>query len=190
MGTSKKHSGLGVPLNRKANEELYEGYKESSEPVPEIEVTEDDDKEVEQQLHHDELTHSEATLHHYNFTQCRKVKERTLSNDGSVINAHNENPILNTLACDIGFDAANAREHKANKICDIVLSSNNADIHITMALQNMLNYRKDVTACGLKDEHVYLNGQRKLGKSAKGWNLEELWKDGTTDYLPLEDLKK
>ena len=46
-----------------------------------------------------------------------------------------------------------------------MLTRNDAYIHITMALQTMLNHRKDEIACEVKDKHFYLNDQSKLRKS-------------------------
>ena len=40
--------------------------------------------------------------------------------------------------------------------------------HVLMALQDVINHRKDNTACDLKDDHVYVNNQRKLRKSTQG----------------------
>ena len=41
----------------------------------------------------------------------------------------------------------------------------------------------------IKDKHVYVNNQKKLMKSAQVWDLEVVWHDGNTFWLPLEDLK-
>ena len=65
-----------------------------------------------------------------------------------------------------------------------------ADGHVSMALQAIINHRKDNTACDLKDKHVYVNNQRKLRKSTQGQDLEVAWQDGSTDWASLEDLNR
>ena len=41
-----------------------------------------------------------------------------------------------------------------------------------MSLEAMIIHVKYDTAYDLHDKNVYLNGQRKLRKSAQGWDLE------------------
>ena len=65
-----------------------------------------------------------------------------------------------------------------------------ADGHVSIALQAIINNRKDNTACNLKDKHVYVSNQRNLCKFTQGWDLEVAWQDGPTDWTPLEDLKR
>ena len=44
---------------------------------------------------------------------------------------------------------------------------------------------------GKADKHIVTgNGQRRLRKFAQGWKLEVLWKDGSTSWIPLKDLKE
>ena len=64
------------------------------------------------------------------------------------------------------------------------------DDHVSMSLYAMINHRKENTPCDLKDKHAYFNNQRKLRKSTQGQDLEVAWKDGSTDWTSLEDLKR
>ena len=52
--------------------------------------------------------------------QRGKVEGRTLSADGSVINTHDDNPFLNTLTHDVGFEDVDVRERAANMISEKV----------------------------------------------------------------------
>ena len=61
-----------------------------------------------------------------------------------------------------------------NITCENVLTRTDADGPITLPFQTMLHHRKYETGCELKDKYVYLNGQRKLRKSAKQQDLEAL----------------
>ena len=42
----------------------------------------------------------------------------------------------------------------------------------------------------LRHKHAYVNNRKKLRKYSQGWDHEVAWQDGTTDFLPIEDLKK
>ena len=84
--------------------------------------------------------------------QSVKVEGETLSPDSSIIGTCNENPTLNTMTYDVEFQDINVREHMANMIAEIVLTRTDDDAHVTMALQTVLDHRKDDTACDLQDE--------------------------------------
>ena len=85
IGTSHAPVGTEIPSNRKANVEPYEDDEYSSDSDPDLEVTEDNNKEVNQKLCYHKLAYSEVTLQRDNLIQRGKVKGRTLSPDGNVI---------------------------------------------------------------------------------------------------------
>ena len=120
----------------------------------------------------------------------RKVKGRTLSPDSIIIDTYDDNPILNTLTCDAEFEDGDVREHMANVIGKNMLSRADADGHVTMLLHAITNHRKNDASYELRDKHFYVNNQKNLRKPTKGWDLEVAWQDGTTDWLPLKDVKK
>ena len=122
--------------------------------------------------------------------QRGKVKGRNISPDSSEIATFNENHILNGIICDVEFEDEDVIEHMTYVIGENMLTRTNDYGHATMALQAMLNYRTDETLHALKDKHAHDNNQKKLRKSSQGWDLEVIWKDGTTDWLPLDDVKK
>ena len=112
--------------------------------------------------------HVEVTLQRDNLTHSKKVKGRNLSPSDSIIGTHNANPRLNTLACDVTFEHGDVRECMANTIGENMLARTDADGHVTVALQAIINHRKDETACELKDKHAYANNKKKLKNSAQG----------------------
>ena len=75
--------------------------------------------------------------------QCGKVKGRTLSSDSSIIGAHNDTHVLSDMTHDVEFEDSDVREHINNMISENMLTRTDNDGHTTMALENMLNHRKD-----------------------------------------------
>ena len=60
-----------------------------------------------------------------------------------------------------------------------------------MMLESIVSWKKDDSAVDKADKHIVTgNGQRRLRKSTRGWKLEVLWKDGSTSWIPLKDLKE
>ena len=155
--TAHEPTGAEVASNRKVNTETCEDNENSSYSNTDLEDTVDVNKEVNQQPHHNRLTHNEVTLQRDDLIQRGKVKGRTLSADSSDICTHDDNPILNTLEHDVEFEDGDVREHMDNAIYENMLARANFYGHIVMALQEMLNHGNNDTARELKNKHFYAN---------------------------------
>ena len=77
-----------------------------------------ENKEANQYPYYDKLIHSEASLQRNNLIQRGKVKGRTITTGGSIIDTCNENPVLDTLKFDVELDYRDVRECVANVIGD------------------------------------------------------------------------
>ena len=86
------------------------------------------------------LTRGEVALHYYDLMQRGKAEERTISPDGSVIGACNDNPILNSMPHDVEFEDGDIKELMANTIAENMLTRTDADGNVAMELETMLNY--------------------------------------------------
>ena len=139
IGTSHMPTGIESSSSRMENVDLYEDDEDSSDSEPDLEVTVDPGKEVNQQPYYDRLLHSEVTLQRDNFIQREKFKGRTLSSDGNVIDTYNDNILLNTLTYDVEFKDGDVSEHVANLIGENMLSRVDDDGDVTMASKSMLN---------------------------------------------------
>ena len=69
------------------------------------------------------------------------------------------------------------REYVANVIGEHISTRTDDYGNITMTSQDIPNHRKFKTACELKDRCTCVNNQKKLLKSAKGWDIESLWQN-------------
>ena len=58
----------------------------------------------------------------------------------------------NSLAHAVEFEDGDVREHSTNVIAENMMCRVGADSHVFMALQAIINHRKDNTACDLKDD--------------------------------------
>ena len=58
-------------------------------------------------------------------------------------------------------------------------------------LNEIVDHRKDWSAIPISDGHVTSkNGNRIPKQTTKGWKLLVEWKDGSTNWVPLKDLKQ
>jgi len=57
-------------------------------------------------------------------------------------------------------------------------------------MYNISDHRKDKTAYSKDDGYVVShNGNKTLRQTTQGWQLSVQWKDGTSDWIALKDLK-
>jgi hypothetical protein len=57
-------------------------------------------------------------------------------------------------------------------------------------LDSIIDYRADNNAVKPLDQYTYVNGRRYLKKTTKGIHLCVQWKDGSTSWETLADLKE
>ena len=171
---------------------LHEDDTEEPRALPDVdEITNNNTSDVNQMPMHDRLMCSDATLQRDNQIIRGKVKGRRLAPDGSIIGYYNDNLVLNILAHNVEFPDGEFRECAANEIAENMLTIVDFDGHITLALCSKLDFKKYDTLHGEKDKHYYVkNGRNRLRKHVQGWKLKVMHKDGTTNFMPLNDIKE
>ena len=92
---------------------------------------------------------------------------------------------------DVKFSDGEVREYTANIIAENMLTRVDFNRHVTMTLDCILDFEKDDTIYGIQNKYLYeKNGRRRLRKSTWGWKLKVLWKDRSTNFIPLKDIKE
>ena len=76
----------------------------------------------------------------------------------------------------------------ANIIAEALYSQVDDEGRTYAVLLGIVDHRKDGSAVAVDDS--YLPGTRTPIRTTKGWQLLVEWKDGTSDWLPLADLKE
>ena len=59
-----------------------------------------------------------------------------------------------------------------------------------MLLDEIIDHRKNGHAIDKADEYINTKRGRKLRKSTIGWDMLVLWRDGSTSWIPLKQLKE
>jgi hypothetical protein len=119
-----------------------------------------------------------------------KVKRRAQNDDGEVYGTKNQNPILDTRAYDIEFPDGAYGEYTANTIAENMFSQCDAEGRQSILMENIVDHKADATAVKRADAYVIVNGRKCQRKSTKGWLLCIQWKDGSTSWEKLADLKE
>jgi hypothetical protein len=139
----------------------------------------------------DLLINAEVLLPQGESEQMAKVLRRAVDDDGKMIGTFNNNPILNTIVYEVEFPDGTVREYAANVIAENILQQVDPNGRHSHVLDGIVGHKKDGHAVSNDDAFVVTRrGQRKLRHTTKGWHFEVQWRDGTTQWILLKDLKE
>jgi hypothetical protein len=91
----------------------------------------------------------------------------------------NSNPILDTGVYEVTFPDCHVDEYAANIIIENMYQQVDSDGNTHLIFQEITNHRCDSLALRAGE-----------AKTTKGWYLQVLWKDGSSTWEPLRDLKE
>ena len=81
-------------------------------------------------------------------------------------------------------------EYTANVIAENMYSQCDTDGNQYLLLEAIVDHRKDGHAVSKSDMYTSVGGRRSLKKTTKGWHLCVEWKDGSTSWEKLSNLKE
>lgn len=118
------------------------------------------------------------------------VKRRTRDEEGNITGKAHQNPILDTRVYDVEFPGGQMAEFSANAIAEHMYAQCDADGNQYLLLDAITDHKTDWTAVKKADQYIVVNGRRHLRKTTVGWKLCILWKDGSTSWERLVDIKQ
>jgi hypothetical protein len=118
------------------------------------------------------------------------VKTRKRDADGNPIGKANSNPLLDTRLYNVQFSDGNIKEYAANVIAESIYSQVDDEGRHHLLLATLVDHEKDDTAVSADDGYIVTNGNRRRKLMTKGWKLCVKWKDGSTSWEALKDLKE
>jgi Reverse transcriptase (RNA-dependent DNA polymerase) len=119
-----------------------------------------------------------------------KVNKRKRDDDGNVIGKSHSNPILDTSLYEIEFDDGSLATYTANIIAENLYEQVDDEGRTHVLFDSITDHKKGEDAICFEDGFVELNGRKHPKQTTRGWKLCVLWKDGTTCWVPLKDLKE
>ena len=175
----------------------FDGF-EDAEPAP-PDLYEDDDGEKHEHVPDadditpetgDEYVGAEVNLPRGGVMRSGKVTGRKRSADGSLLGTRNDNPILDTRMYEVEFPDGEVTEFTANVIAENMWAQCNLDGTQQILLQDIIDHKFTKEAVKFADRFVYIDGRRYMKKSTKGVLLLCQFKDGSTAWQRLADLKE
>jgi hypothetical protein len=186
-------------LNDRLNDANFVAENAESEGFYMEDVTYDDDEmeevnAVEQDDYtddaYDQYVGAELLLPHGDQMVHGKVIKRARGEDGNPIGKRNMNPILDTREYEVELSDGSIAEYAANVIAENLYSQVDSEGRQYLILNEIVDHSQDASAIS-KDQGFYTsyNGNQIRRKTTKGWKLCVEWKDGSTSWIPLSELK-
>ena len=118
------------------------------------------------------------------------VKKRKVDEHGLQIGVYHSNPLLDTRAYEVEFNDGTIETLTANIIAENSLAQVDEEGQRQMLLEEIIDHRTNTSAIKKEDGFVETaHGNRRNKMTTRGWELCVGWKDGSTDWVALKDLK-
>ena len=151
--------------------------------------TPEDDDEADPDTY-DQYVGAEVVLPIGDKMMNAKVRGRKRQSDGTLRGKAHSNPILDTRTYEVEFADGQRTELAANVIAENMFAQCDSEGNQYLLLAGIVDHRKDNSAVEKKDMYIKQGSNQQLRKTTKGWSLCVEWKDGSTSWERLADLKE
>ena len=119
--------------------------------------------------------------------QMARVMKRLKDSNGIPIGTADQNPLLDTRMYEVEFVDGEKASLTANYIAENLFAQEGS--HILM--KEIIDYRTNGTKLKQQDAFVTTKtGTKRRRETTKGWELLIEWKDGSTNWVSLKDIKE
>jgi ribosomal protein L31E len=122
--------------------------------------------------------------------QSGQVMKRARDDAGDVYGTQNDNPILDTRVYQVEFPDGEVAEYAANVIAENMFAQCDPSGNTYMLLDSIIDHKVGRNALTRENQFVTVNGRQHYRKTTTGWKLCVEWKDGSTSWERLADLKE
>ena len=119
-----------------------------------------------------------------------RVVGRVRDDMGKPKGTYNPNPMIDTREYEFMFDDGTIKEYSANIIVENLISLVGDEGRRYHFFNEIIDHHTYGEAVSKDDGMIILNGKSSIRKTAKGWYLCVKWKDDSTSWVPLKDLKQ
>jgi hypothetical protein len=140
---------------------------------------------------YDEFLTAEVLLPSMGTVVKAKVVGRKRDADGNPIGKRNANPILDTREYEVEFPDGATDVFTANIIAENLYAQVDEEGNSYAIMHEITDHKKDGTAVSKDDGFITtMSGGTRPRQTTRGWKLLVSWKDGTSSWIALKDLKE
>jgi hypothetical protein len=119
-----------------------------------------------------------------------RVVKRAKGPDGMSIGRAHHNPMFDTRAYMVEFPDGSIDKYAANVVALNIYEQIDSEGKSYSLMHEISNHKKDNSALTIRDGYTATRSGTKLPKkTTRGWKLLVDWKDGSSSWIPLKDLK-
>jgi len=190
--SSEGHDSLDLPDYLQfvdeglANEDIQTPHYEQVEPEAAMPEADDLDHDA-----YDKYIAAEVILPKGDTFLLGKVIGRKRDAEDNLIGTAHSNPIFDTRLYQVQFPEGQVEEYSANIIAQNLYSQLDSEGHRFVLLEDIIDYDKNEDAVPYENRFIISNnGNIHKRRTTKGWSLCVMWKDGSTSWESLKDLKE
>lgn len=165
--------------------EDYDDDEEKQVDDDELPISEEEDSQS-----HDRYISARVQIQRADTMHRGVVKGRKRDSDGKLIGFSHENPILDTAIYEVEFEDGHVEAFHANQIVEAIYATVDDEGYTYTEVKEIVDHMKDGTAISADDGFVMLRGKKVPKRTTKGWYICVEWKDGTTSWVDLKDMKE
>ena len=120
------------------------------------------------------------------------VKRRKRDGDsGLLLGKANSNPALDTRVYEVEMPDGTYADYHANNLLENILCTVDDDGYTAMIMDEIMDHRSNEEAVTKREGWIRTKeGSKKRIITTKGWDLKVQWRDGTSNWVPLRDIKE
>jgi hypothetical protein len=140
----------------------------------------------------DPIISAQVILPHGDGDMIANVLGRKRNSDGNFgACRRHKNPILDSRVYDVEFLDGTREEIAYNILAEHLLSQVDEEGNQYQIFRELVDHRKDPKkAVDIADQYYMKGGRRQKRKTTTCWDLQVEWRDGSTSWLPLKQLKE
>jgi len=140
---------------------------------------------------YDEYLNAEILVPDGDGRSLGRVKKRLKDKDGNPIGRRHQNFMMDTRLYEVELADGSLRDYYANTIAECMFSQVDSEGRSYRLLKEITNHKSDGSAILKEDGWLKTPSGREVRKrTTRGWHLLCEWKEGTSDWVPLKDLKE
>jgi hypothetical protein len=119
-----------------------------------------------------------------------KVTKRLRDKDGLPIGKANDNPILDTRMYQVEYSDGHKASLAANAIAENMFAQVDAEGNRHVLFKEIIDHRTDGSELNQQDAFITTrSGTKRRRETTKGYEILVQWKDGSTTWVALKDMK-